>query len=75
MNADIWIEGLASGDAEVYVDGHLTYYLRDQDRSIDSTGETFTLTTLAGSPLGDIRRAGDPVDQIRALLATGVDVT
>lgn len=68
--SDIWIEGLGFGDAEVYVDGLMSYRLVDQDRSFDSTGVRFSLVPeRGGRSLGTVVRTdGDPVEQIRAIL-------
>jgi hypothetical protein len=78
MNADtaIWIEGAGFGDAEVYVDGLMSYRLVGLDRSFDSQGVAFALRPEAGSlgTLGTVRRDSpvDPIEQIRAILSKTV---
>lgn len=72
----IWIEGFGFGDAEVYVNGLLSYRLVDEDRSFDSDGVRFSLVPeRGGRKLGTIVRPLDgdtfavgPVEQIRTII-------
>jgi hypothetical protein len=65
---NIWIENHGFGDAEVYVDGLLSYRLTDCDRSFNSAGVKFSLVSESGQHLGYVTRADDTVDQIARLI-------